>query len=409
VALWLSAFQWSDFIGANDGEGAISNRGSWPQTREIAVVTSAIAARPSEADDGYSLSEVVRLIVALTSANLLIFIVLTFLDGTPLQAIYTLGVPMVTIDHLLELGLWPILKYTRGLPTLPRWTLISIGLVIIVTIQSAWDTQLRIWVGIIASDFDTVRLAYVRAFPQNLWISGLTVAMMELLASNRRLRLKQQALVEARAAEQLTHMLALRLQLNPHFLFNALNVVDGLIDEGKLTSARQTLDRLSSFLRDNLVIDPAHLRPLSEEFDMLESYLDVQCAAFGDRIDFEFDLSDPLGRALIPAIILQPLVENSIKYAVMPSAEPVRICVNAKRVENDLIAVSVIDNGKVVGKPKSGTGVGLINTKARLELTYGERATVASRRTAEGFEVEIIFPLHFDKQDAQISASQLSA
>ena len=127
----------------------------------------------------------------------------------------------------------------------------------------------------------------------------------------------------------------LRYQLNPHFLFNTLNALSTLILDRQIEPANRMVSKLSNFLRYSLDNDPMQKISLAQEISALKLYLDIEKVRFEERLQLEIDVEDEARRALIPSLLLQPLVENAIKYAVSPSEEPVRLTIEARVVAPD--------------------------------------------------------------------------
>ncbi|MGY2737127.1 sensor histidine kinase [Sphingomonas sp. UYP23] len=178
----------------------------------------------------------------------------------------------------------------------------------------------------------------------------------------------------ARAAE----LRALRLQLDPHFLFNALNSVSGLIVAGRPDEADRAVEALSAFLRATLATNAEADVPLDDEIHLQRLYLAVEKIRFGSRLHVVFDIPDSLLKAIVPALILQPLVENSIRHAVARTSRTVTVSITA-REENKLLRLVVEDDGPGGGKP--GLGVGLTNVLARLDVHYLGVANLQHYRT----------------------------
>ncbi len=167
----------------------------------------------------------------------------------------------------------------------------------------------------------------------------------------------------------------LRYQLNPHFLFNTLNSISTLVLLKHTDRANAMLSRLSSFLRYSLVGEPTQLVTIEQEIEALKLYLDIEKMRFEDRLRSSFDI-EPLAKvALLPSLLLQPLVENAVKYAVTTMEEGADIRIGARQVDGKVI-ITVSDSGPGLGSkvPRSAksTGVGLANIRERLEQSYGD-------------------------------------
>lgn len=203
---------------------------------------------------------------------------------------------------------------------------------------------------------------------------------------------RERRLAAALAAAQEAQLAALRFQINPHFLFNSLNALTALIASGRNADAEAVVARLAAFFRASLEREPTALVMLSEEFDMLASYLDIEAVRLGERLQVEMDLPRDLSRALVPHFLLQPLAENAVKHAVAPSTRPVTLRVCARR-EGTHLVLDVQDDGAGESGATKGVGVGLRNVEARLNTVYGEEAGLAIWRDPAGFIARIRLPL----------------
>ncbi len=202
-------------------------------------------------------------------------------------------------------------------------------------------------------------------------------------------RREQQFRSAAKAAE----LRSLRYQVNPHFLFNTLNSLSALVMTGKTDSAERMIQTISRFYRHSLADDPTNDVYLEDEFDLQKLYLDIEEVRFPDRLRSNFELPEDLQKARVPGMILQPLVENSVKYAVSAVARPVTITVSA-REEFDRLVVTVSDDGPGVpeGAPH-GFGIGLANVRDRIEARFGPDIAFTSAPTPHGYKTEIRIPL----------------
>ncbi|PSJ40519.1 sensor histidine kinase [Allosphingosinicella deserti] len=240
------------------------------------------------------------------------------------------------------------------------------------------------------------------------WLFGLLGTIYVILQTNQAVRERDLQLAEARSLAQTAQLTALRLQLNPHFLFNTLNAISSLIVTGRNRDGEKMLSRLCDFLRTALMSDGRGSVSIGEELDMLQTYLEIESIRFGDRLTVEFVCPDALLDLPIPNFILQPLVENALKHAVAPTSKPVIIRVAARQEGSDLL-LSVTDNG---GPPRKtpangpsgetgtgpstslGTGVGLANTRRRLEVLYGARGRLETMVHDEGFLAIVRLPIN---------------
>ncbi|HPU15712.1 MAG TPA: histidine kinase [Polymorphobacter sp.] len=171
----------------------------------------------------------------------------------------------------------------------------------------------------------------------------------------------------------------LRYQLNPHFLFNTLNSISTLVLLKDTARANAMLSRLSSFLRYSLVGEREGLATVAQEIEALKLYLDIERTRFEDRLRTRFDVTPEALEGRLPSLLLQPIVENAIKYAVTPMEEGAEIHIDA-RVMGERLVITIADTGPGLGDQAlqdelpvttSGTGVGLPNIRDRLQQAYG--------------------------------------
>ncbi|RUO31809.1 sensor histidine kinase [Aliidiomarina sedimenti] len=187
---------------------------------------------------------------------------------------------------------------------------------------------------------------------------------------------KQKALTAASMAHQ-SQLKMLRYQLNPHFLFNTLNAISTLILVEENKAANKMMSRLSDFLRFSLDNEPIKRITLAREVEVLMLYLDIEKVRFEERLQVFTAITEDAARALVPSMFLQPLIENSIKYAIARLEEQGTIEINA-RVEVETLVIQVKDNGPVAvheipKRSNKGGGVGLSNTAERLKALYGKQ------------------------------------
>lgn len=192
-------------------------------------------------------------------------------------------------------------------------------------------------------------------------------------------------LAEARLA-------ALRAQLHPHFLFNCLNAVTVMVRERNTASAGRMLEQLSDLLRELLRSDRPHEVPLADELGFVEKYLDIERTRFSDRLRVSVSVEDAARAALVPDLILQPLVENAIRHGVMSRAGAGTVAINAV-VEGARLRLSVRDDGLGGPAGDARSGIGLANTRERLRALYGDAAGLTFEASSgAGAEVAITLP-----------------
>ena len=193
----------------------------------------------------------------------------------------------------------------------------------------------------------------------------------------------------------------LRYQLNPHFLFNTLNSISTLVLLKETERANAMLARLSNFLRYTLANEPTAHVTLAQEVETLKLYLEIEKMRFDERLRPEFNIDPRTAKARLPSLLLQPLVENAIKYAVTPQEEGAEIAVSA-RLAGDKVRVVVADTGpgltKTPRRPNLSTGVGLANIRERLLQAFGPDHRFETRpNPGGGFRVEIEIPFQIEE------------
>ena len=205
----------------------------------------------------------------------------------------------------------------------------------------------------------------------------------------------QRELVEARLA-------ALRMQLNPHFLFNTLNAVSALIDENPEAGHFRDVARLSELLRLSLDQSKPQEVPLSEELAFLDRYLEIEQTRFADRLQVEKRISPEVQGALVPYLVLQPLVENAIRHGIEPREDTGQLTISARR-NNGTLELCVKDNGMGTAQKHGQSapeGIGLSNTRSRLRHLYGEKFRLdLVAADGGGLEARIEIPYHTKRRD----------
>ncbi len=204
------------------------------------------------------------------------------------------------------------------------------------------------------------------------------------------------------AAARSAELCALRYQLNPHFLFNALNTVSGLVMKGDTRGAERAIEALSAFLRVTLTSDASEDVRLADELEMQTLYLRIEQIRFGERMSIEMAVPEELADARVPALLLQPIVENSIRHGVARSTEPVRIVMTAQ-ADRGMLVIAIRNDGPD-GGGAGGHGIGLANVASRLALRYDDLARCTPRRLeGGGFETRVTIPLRFDRQAGMLA------
>jgi LytS/YehU family sensor histidine kinase len=290
---------------------------------------------------------------------------------------------------------WPFERDRWG----PRVPLYLIGLLVYGTLQTTfmWGSREALYrlVGLGDYDYGVMPIRYAMELPVQAIAFTLMVAALHAVAAYRRAR--EREVREAELARGLAEakLRNLRLQLQPHFLFNALNTVSATMYRDP-EAADEILERLAELLRASLATERGDEVTLGEEAATLDAYLAILAARFGDRVRVATRISPEARPALVPAMILQPLVENAVRHGKAAATGEGVVEVRAARSDGRLV-LEVEDDGPGVidGRDPLRSGLGLSTTLERLRLLYGEAQTfTAGNAPGGGFLVRATLPFH---------------
>ncbi|GAA0265947.1 hypothetical protein GCM10009127_01650 [Alteraurantiacibacter aestuarii] len=241
-------------------------------------------------------------------------------------------------------------------------------------------------------------VAYGRYFMMLAWC-----ALYLALLTGEKARAAERREGTYRRAAKAAELRSLRYQVNPHFLFNTLNSLSALVLTGKTQAAERMIQMLSTFYRRSLADDPTCDVTLEQEIALQKLYLDIESVRFPLRLVPDYQVPPDLQDCLIPGMILQPLVENSVKHAVAPSSGQVTITL-AAREEYGRLVVTVSDDGQsAAGKDETrpGYGIGLANVRERLEARFGHEASIVSGPVPGGYATHLRLPILRDRHAAE--------
>lgn len=254
-------------------------------------------------------------------------------------------------------------------------------------LQAAYGMDTHWW--------EWVRAQFLRTFDWELTYYAAAVGVWHALVYQRAARDREveAAQLETRLVE--AQLQALQRQLHPHFLFNTLHAIAALVRRDP-DAAEEMIERLGDLLRLTLKNVGAQEVRLNEELDYLAVYLDIEKIHFGDRLTVVYGIEPAARDALVPFLILQPLVENAIRHGIGPRLDPGRVSVEAM-VRNERLLLRIADSGTGTAPPtlhRLTQGIGLSNTRARLERLYGAAHRFSFEHAAEGgVQVEIELPV----------------
>jgi two-component system, LytTR family, sensor kinase len=320
---------------------------------------------------------------------------LALVNGKPLDA-WKVTVPIYLVGFLGTLGLRLLLRWWRGLPPLPLAAAMLLPAVLVGAAMSA--TLALAWQFSCAERCDPMRT--INWFGAMIGYTYLILAWTFLYISlrvYRQLQLQNRQVMEATAMAHQAQLKMLRYQLNPHFLFNTLNAISTLILDRDNGTANRMLQGLSRFLRRSLDNDPMQRVTLRQELDALMQYLEVEKLRFDERLRIELEVAEDCREALLPSLLLQPLIENAIKHAVACRVDGGTLRIAARRAGR-MLELEVADDGPGSGEagptpPGNGHGVGLANVRERLRVLYGdEQHFEAGNRQPQGFIVRLALP-----------------
>ena len=218
----------------------------------------------------------------------------------------------------------------------------------------------------------------------------LSVALQYLVQSFEHAAEIDRRALESEVAQREAELRALRAQVDPHFLFNSLNSISGLIGADP-AKARQMCQLLADFLRESLTVGSARRIPLSREVALAQQYLRIEQVRFGDRLQVRTAVALD-GRDLsVPPLILQPLVENAVRHGIATRLDGGAIDIAARLAGNQ--AVIIVANPRDPDATRKGTGLGLENVRRRLAAAFGDRAALSVEVAAESYRVALSLPL----------------
>lgn len=313
--------------------------------------------------------------------------------------------PLLVTGIGLSMALAWLLDRLRAAPVYQRVALVAVAGLVAGIIQTvADDLWLRAVALTVMPDWRAWAVPYQPAklftiLVLYLWTFYLTIALMWAARTTDHARMNEARAAAFEAAVFRAEATALRLQLNPHFLFNTLNGIASLVVRNRQDEAEEMIGRLADFMRASFASNPTGLVTLGQELEMIVSYLDIEKVRFGDQLRIDIDVAPGLMESEVPNFILQPLVENVIKHAGRGTAS-LTIAITARQGVGEVI-LSVINYSPQAGAteaakaPSGGIslgGIGHENTRQRLANHYGANAWFECRHLAHGFRVEIGIP-----------------
>jgi two-component system sensor histidine kinase AlgZ len=275
-----------------------------------------------------------------------------------------------------------------------EWSWLRMGPILLVTTYAMAITNAFLGqsFGIAIGRETGYQWAYLARGLDSCWLALIAFCAVHAVAayylSLQQVRLH---LAQAQSAARDAELRALRLQVNPHFLFNSLNAISALVSAQSNREANRMLASLSDFLRATLAHDGRHEHTLADELALLDAYLAIEKARLGERLRLTMKAGPDLLDSVVPYLMLQPLVENAIRHGIAPLAAPGRLDILVERIGARLL-IDVQNDGQQQAHAESG--IGLANVRERLRHLYGEDQRVDAGWNADGrFQVRIAMPL----------------
>jgi hypothetical protein len=314
--------------------------------------------------------------------------------GIPWRAATLFGLPLAIAAAPMSLSAWYLCRAMPLARTPPLQVGLTAGVVALVT-SSIWAAAGHLWgqvlapVGFTLGDTPTAALGSMLVGLGALgYLLSLTVHY--LLQGDEEAALASRRILQSQIAARDAELRALRAQVDPHFLFNALNAIAGLIAPDP-RRARLMCQMLADFLRDSLSLGRAARIPLGREIALAEQYLRIEQVRFGPRLVVQSRLGPDANDVPVPPLLLQPLVENAVRHGISTVVEGGTIEIDASRAES--VAVITVSNPRDLDGQRRGTGFGLDIVRRRLAAAFGDRSALAIEAAADAYRVTLTVPV----------------
>ncbi len=324
------------------------------------------------------------------------FIISAFNGLSPWYAI-GFSVPMMLLYGEMNLSAWYLCK-AFPLEKTPLWKVLLVAVIAVVIISSVWTllgwglmSAIEQTFAVVLSPlslFQSLMIVYITGKP--LFLGSLAVSY--LIAAFERSRESESDAYEARILAQNAELKALRMQIDPHFLFNSLNSISALTTTNA-DLARTMTTTLADFFRKSLSYGTKVTITLKEEIALLEDYLAIEKIRFGKRLNVTLNFESGSLTAHIPPLLLQPLVENAIKHGIAGTLDGGTITITSQ-TKNDRLFITVENPMDEDAPKKTGAGMGMDIVRKRLQTIYGNDSDLKSTAAAGHFSVIVFFPIN---------------
>lgn len=344
----------------------------------------------------------VLLVVLIWTFSDLVFWAPYAMRAGPMTSDKLIGIPIVFLLGLSgALALFPIIRRAHPLKMIVALPLLLpifavMGLVISAIDIWIFDTLASLLASVPdGADYQARLISNFSAFFTQYGIIAAVICNFEANRARRdrevELANAKVAAAQAANAANLARLSALRYQLNPHFLFNTLNSISSLVITKRNSEGEAMLERLADFLRMTLGDRSCEGERLEHELETIDAYLAIERVRFGERLAVEICATPETRDAEMPSFLLQPLVENAVKYGMSSNLDCLIVRIEAMREDDDLVVI-VEDNGTGSEGPVSSTGIGTKNVQERLTALYGERGKLQTARRESGYIAIVRLP-----------------
>jgi len=333
---------------------------------------------------------------------IIIWILIIFIHSVTIVLLYKLPVLISVTDGLVFNSIFAAIGVILWYPVFYNDIEKNTITALLINHLSILSLTLILWIGlsnyILKSTFSTFDY-YVNfietGIPWRMFVGTFFYLAMVLIyylfisANNFREHIIQESHLREKVKEAELH--ALKVQINPHFLFNSLNSISSLTISNP-EKAHEMIVKLSTFFRYSLAHNSTDFVTFEKEIENIESYVEIEKIRFGDKLIFKKEIKQECLKQKIPYLILQPLIENAIKHGVYESIEPVTINILCEKLQENMLKIIITNNFDKNYIPQKGTGTGLKNIKERLRIIYKLNNLMTTEKNETEFKVTLFIP-----------------
>jgi sensor histidine kinase YesM len=324
-------------------------------------------------------------------------LVLTWITNTPILATIVFAFPLMLVYAEMNLSAWYICR-AFPLEKTPIWRVLLVVTLSVVSISALWTMIAWGWLAAVEQIFSIaifryeIQLVLLGIAAVGMQIFIISLALSYLIIAFERSRNAERRAYELRLLAQSAELKALRMQIDPHFLFNSLNSISALTAQNTEAARTMTMT-LADFFRKCLLYGAKESITLNEELSLLNHYLDIEKIRFGKRLNVQQNIDNNALRCLIPPLLLQPLLENAIKHGIADTIDGGTILISAQRKSNRLFIA--MENPIDRDSPKKqGTGLGMEIVKKRLQTAFGDEGDMKLFTNENNFQIVLFLPVN---------------